>query len=148
MAAQGEDTDEAQARPAWLQADEDGGATPSTPSAGVGLPGAGAPNLAPSGGSADFIGLASTPPHANGHMAGAGAPPPAPAAPPAAPRNPLDDLLSLSPADAPAPAAPAPSAPPPGFEPCRWLLVEALPACLPGVLHRTPPAYQILAGQA
>ena len=68
------------------------------------MPGA----LAPSGGSADFVGLAATPPHANGHMAGAGAPSQA-ALSPAAPRNALDDLLSLSPADPPAPV-PAPAA--------------------------------------
>ena len=112
---QGEDTDEAQARPAWLQADEARAAAPAEPAAAT-MPGA----LAPSGGSADFVGLAPTPPHANGHMAGAGAPPqaaPPPAAPPpAAPRNALDDLLSLSPADppVPVPALAAEAAHPPG----------------------------------
>jgi hypothetical protein len=121
LCAQGEDNDEVQNQPAWLQEDgatngpsDDGASTPSP-----------APHSAPgherglSNGAADFIGLDGSAngavPYANGdaphapHPQQPDAPAPASEAP-APPRNPLDDLLSLSPAQQPPQPPPRPGA--------------------------------------
>eukprot|EP00884_Botryococcus_braunii_P018832 jgi/Botrbrau1/5632/Bobra.55_1s0021.1 len=106
---EGEDVEELQQKPVWLQDDEDGETDGAAAAPKLGAPaivvsnGAQAP--ASNGFLGDLVSFESSSPHRDAGSEAQSAPAPAPAPV----RDPLEDLLSLSTAPAPAPA-PAPQA--------------------------------------